>query len=235
MRNLKYLRQYRTEKGFTLLEILVAIFITSLVIILVYSSFFQIIDAKEKIESELEFLHEARAIFSRINKDLVNAYPRGKVSGISTNYSYPHFRGTKDMSNGENSKLQLSSYTRNTFNFSRQSDQSEVTYFLEKIDRENFDEQDPVYALVRRENPWFGNENGGVQYAISEKVSKFKITYFSSKKIDAPLLKQVDIEEWDANTLGGAYPKAVAVELVLKNELGEDQTFKSTIFLPITK
>ncbi|MGI9554136.1 MAG: PulJ/GspJ family protein [Thermodesulfobacteriota bacterium] len=232
MRNLKYLQQCQTEKGFTLLEILVAVFITTLVITLVYSSFFQILDAKEKVEKELDLLHEARVIFSRMNKDLTNVYPRGRVSGLATSYPYVYFKGSKD---GENSKLQLSSYTRNLVNFNRESDQSEVTYFLEKIDEDNFDEDNPVYALVRRENPWIGNENGGTQYAISERVSKFRITYLNSKRIEDPLLKQDDIEEWNANVLGGAYPKVVEVELVLKNETGEDREFKSTIFLPITK
>ena len=232
MKNLKYLQQCRTEKGFTLLEILVAVFITVLVITLVYSSFFQIIDAKEKVEKEIDLLHEARVIFSRISKDLTNVYPRGRVSGIATSYPYSYFKGTKD---GENSKLQLSSFTRNIVNFNRESDQSEVTYFLEKVDEESFDERKPVYALVRRENPWIGNDRGGTQYAISERVSKFKIKYLNAKKIEDPLLKQDDILEWDANALGGAYPKAVELELVLKNDSGEDKAFKSTIFLPITK
>lgn len=232
MKSSKFLRQCRTENGFTLLEIMVAVFITTVVIAVVYGSFFQIIDAKEKVEKELDLLHEARVIFSRIGKDLSNVYPRGRVSGISTTYPYTYFKGTKD---GENSKLQLSSYTRNLVNFSRDSDQSEVTYFLEEIDDDDFDSEGSVYALVRRENPWIGNDRGGTQYAISERVSRFKINYLNSKKVEDPLLKQDDIEEWNANLLGGAYPKAVEVELSLRNNQGNDQSFKSTFFLPITK
>ena len=55
-----------------MLEIMVAVFITTVVIAVVYGSFFQIIDAKEKVEKELDLLHEARVIFSRIGKDLSN-------------------------------------------------------------------------------------------------------------------------------------------------------------------
>jgi len=222
-------------KGFTLLEILVAVFITTLVLTIVYSSFFQILDAKERVEKELDLLHEARVVFSRLGKDLSNVYPRGRVSGIATSYPYSHFRGTVDLENGENSKLRLSSYTRNIVNFNRESDQSEVTYFVEKVDEDNFDEENRVYALVRRENPWIGNDRGGTQYAISERVSKFRLTYLNKKREDDLLLKEDDIEQWDAIALAGAYPRAVEVELVLKNESGEDKAFKTTIFLPITK
>ena len=233
MKNLKYIQLYRTNSkssGFTLLELFVAIFITTLVITLVTSSFFQIIDAKEKVENELDLLHEARVVFSRIGKDLSNVYPRGEVSKSNKSYPYIYFHGTRD---GENSRLQLSSITKNQVSFERESDQAEVTYFLEILDEETFNEDDPVYALVRRENPWFGNDNGGTQYAISERVVAFKLTYLNKKPTDDPLLEEQDIEQWNAKVLGRQYPKAVEVDLVLKKDNGQNERFKSTILLPI--
>lgn len=245
--HLKYLRQCRTEKGFTLIETLVAIFITAIITTILYGSLFQIIDTKEKIDNELEILHEARMIFSRLSKDLRNAYPRGRVSGISTSYPYFYFKGEKDPIN-ENSRLHLSSYTQNIAYFSqspdlilnRQSDQSEVTYFLEKLDEQNqpYTDQRQLYALVRRENSWFGNEQGGTQYALSERVSRFRITYLEDKKIKntALTLETEGITKWNAGNLADTgYPKAIEVELVLINNLGKDQSFNTTIFLPITK
>jgi len=238
MQNLKYLPQWRTEKGFTLLEILVAIFITAIVTTILYGSLFQIIDTKEKVENELELLHEARMIFSRLSKDLRNTYPRGMVSGIATNYPGFYFKGEKDFTNEENSRLSLSSFTRGiaylskNSHFNRQSDQSEVRYFLEKLDNSN-----QLYALIRRENPWFGNEQGGTQYTISERVSRFRVTYIKGKELknSAPTLDVENIMEWNSSISGSSYPKAVEVELVLKNNLGKDQLFNTTIFLPITK
>ncbi len=234
-RVLKYSQQHQAEKGFTLIEILMAIFITAIVTTIVYSSLFQIIEAKEKVESQLHLLHEARTIFSRISKDLENAYPRGRVSGIAREYPALYFLGKKDKENNDNSTLTLSSYTRGVVDlgedsiFNRQSNQSEVTYFLEKLE-----DRDNLYALIRRENPWFGNPVGGTQYAISERVSKFRLTYLNNKKIE-PESQSDDIEEWNANTLGGAYPKAVEVKLVLKDDLGENWEFKTTISIPATK
>ena len=233
MKNLKYIQPYPASVrngGFTLLELLVAIFITTLVVSLVTGSFFQIINAKEKVESELEKLHEARVIFTRISKDLANVYPRGAVSSDNKDYPYIYFMGTKE---GDNSRLQLSSFTRDIVSYERESDQSEVTYFLEILDEDTFDEEEPVYALVRRENPWFGNESGGTQYAISEKVSSFKINYLNKKPTDDPLIEEKDIDEWDAKALGGRYPKAVEIELVLIDDEGQKDEYSSIILLPI--
>lgn len=238
MENLKYLPQCRSEKGFTLLEVLVAIFITAIITTILYASLFQIIHTKEKVETELELLHEARMIFSRLSKDLRNTYPRGRVSGIATSYPGFYFKGEKDIVNEKNSRLSLASFTRSTEDlnensrFSRQSDQSQVLYFLEKLDN-----QDQLYALVRRENPWFGNEQGGTQYAISERVSRFSVNYIKGKKLKnaSPALEVKNLMEWNSGVSGSDYPKAVEIELVLRNNLGKDQLFSTTIFLPITK
>ncbi len=224
-------------------------FITAIIATMLYGSLFQIIDTKEKIENELEVLHEARMVFSKISKDLRNAYPRGRVSSIkSSSYPYFYFKGEKDPVNEKNSRLHLSSYASSTAYFSqnpdltlnRQSDQSEVTYFLEELDEQDqpHTDQSQLYALVRRENPWFGNEQGGIQYALSERVSSFRITYLNDKKIKNPdlTLNTEGITKWNAgNPADTGYPKAVEVKLVLIDNLGKDQSFSTTIFLPITK
>lgn len=233
--NLKYPLQCQTEKGFTLLELLVAVFISALVLALVSASFFQIINAKEKVEDQLELLHEARVVFSRISKDLANVYPRGRVRNSDANYSYIYFLGTKDEQT-DNSRLEFSSFTRNPTETSRDSDQSEIKYFLAEVeDEENFDEENKVYALIRRENPWIGNEEGGTQYPISERVKKFRITYHNTKKSNDPLIEEKDIDEWDAVKLGGVLPRAVRLELVLANDEGIDHVFSTNIILPMAK
>jgi len=231
--NSKSQRLFRTESGFTLLELLVAVFISALVLTLVGTSFFQIINAKDKVESQLELIHEARVVFSRIGKDLSSVYPRGKVANSAVSYPYIFFLATNDEQT-DNSRIVFSSFTRNPIEFNRESDQSEIIYFTARIeDDENYDEENQIFALIRKENPWFGNDEGGTQYPISERVRKFKLTYQNAKKVDDPLIEQEDIEEWDAVLLGGTLPKAVAVELVLTDDEGLDHTFNTLIIMPI--
>ena len=235
MTNLKYQRPYQTERGFTLLELLVAVFISALVLALIATSFFQIINSKDKVEDQLELLHEARVIFSRIGKDLSSVYPRGKVANTAADYPYIYFLGTSEEQT-DNSRLEFSSFTRNPIEFNRESDQSEITYFLALADEEeNFDPDIPVYALIRKENPWFGNEEGGTQYPISERVRNFRLIYLNNKRVEDPLLEQEDIKEWNALQLGGALPKAVGVEIVLMDDEGVDHAFSTTIIMPIAK
>ncbi len=233
--NLKSQQQYQTNGGFTLLELLVAVFISALVLVLIATSFFQIINAKEKVEDQLELIHEARVIFSRIGKDLSSVYARGKVANSGAVYPYIFFLGTSEEQT-DNSRLEFSSFTRNPTEFNRESDQSEVTYFLALADDpDNFDEENQVYALIRRENPWFGNDDGGTQYPISERVKSFKLTYLNKKKENDPLIEQEDIKEWNAVQLGGALPKAVGVEIILTDDEGLDHAFSTTIIMPIAK
>lgn len=233
--NSKSQQQCQTEKGFTLLELLVAVFISALVLTLISTSFFQIINAKEKVEDQLELIHEARVVFGRIGKDLSSVYPRGKVTNSALSYPYIFFLGQNEEQT-DNSRLEFSSFSRNPIEFNRESDQSEITYFLVRIeDEENYDEENQIYALIRKENPWFGNDEGGTQYPISERVKKFKLTYQNTKKTDDPLIEQEDITEWNAVQLGGALPKAVAVELVLTDDEGIDHTFNTSIIMPIAK
>ena len=233
--NSKSQRQFQTKRGFTLLELLVAVFISALVLTLVGTSFFQIINAKEKVESQLELIHEARVVFSRIGRDLSNVYPRGKVANSAVIYPYPFFLATIDEQT-DNSRIEFTSFTRNPLDFNRESDQSEITYFIAEIeDDENFDEENQMYALIRKENPWFGNEEGGTQYPISERVKKFRLTFQNAKKIKDPLLEQEDVVEWDASLLAGNLPKAVGVELVLTDDQGLDHTFNTLIIMPMGK
>ena len=231
--NSKLLQRCQTKEGFTLLELLVAVFISALVLVLIGTSFFQIINAKDKVEDQLELIHEARVIFSRIGKDLSSVYARGKVVNSAAAYPYIFFLGTSE-EQSDNSRLEFSSFTRNPIEFNRESDQSEITYFLALADgEENVDEENQVYALIRRENPWFGNDDGGTQYPISERVKRFQLTYLNKKKENDPLIEQEDITEWNAAQLGGALPRAVGVDIVLTDDEGIDHAFSTTIIMPI--
>jgi len=235
MMNSKSQLQFQTKSGFTLLELLVAVFISALVLTLVGTSFFQIINAKEKVESQLELIHEARVVFSRIGKDLSSVYPRGKVANSAVSYPYPFFLASIDEQT-DNSRIEFTSFTRNPLEFNRESDQAEITYFIAKIeDDESYDEENQIFALIRKENPWFGNDEGGTQYPISERVKKFRLSFQNTKKVKDPLLEQEDIEEWDASLLAGTLPKAVAVELVLTDDEGLDHTFNTLIIMPMGK
>ena len=236
MKTLKFGEQFhRTELGFTLIEILIAVAISAMLLGVLFTSFFQILKAKDRVETDLSLLHESRVIFQKLNRDLSSVFPRGRVFNSSKNYPYSYFKGGLD---GENSNLRFSSFSRFPLQFNRESDQSEISYFLvestDEDDREREDEK--IYSLVRRDNPWFGNTEGGIEYEISERVLSFRINYIpdqlgSRLSRDESGFEEEKINEWDAQLLN-SLPAAIEVEIVLKNENGEDQIYIAKILLP---
>src|SRR3990170_174697 len=70
------------SRGFTLIEVLLAALIGAMVLTVLYASFFQIINAKDSAENELELYHEVRIIFSKMTEDLAMAFPMGMIYSV---------------------------------------------------------------------------------------------------------------------------------------------------------
>lgn len=215
------------DTGFTLIEILITIFISTLLLGVLYTSFFQIINARDKVEYELEMLHESRVIFNRLRKDLSNAFPRvtettGENFPDQQEEGYSYFTGTVIEDNNE---LTFSSLAKDPSPETVESDQVQISYYLVEIDGGD------RYALVRSENPWFGNPDGGIAYPISERVVSFRLNFITEEYLNAD--NPEPIREWNASVLG-AYPKAVEVEVVLVNDDGDNIAFNSMIHIPVS-
>jgi len=204
-----------SDKGFTLLEVLLAVVIGVIVLTVLYASFFQIIKAKDSAENTIELYHEASTVFSRITEDLQAAYQRGKVYSDSINYPYSSFVGAKE---GDQSSIRFTSLSREPGIKSKDSDQAEISYYLEPIP------QSDLFLLIRGENPRIGTDSGGIQYPISERIVGFNLAYISDNV-------EGSVEEWDSSQTG-SLPKAVEVTLTMRSPTGEDVTFSSLIGIP---
>lgn len=216
-------RSQTTNDGFTLIELLLAVFIASLVLAVLYASFFQILKAKDKVEQELELYHEARVIFSKMTKDLATAFPRGSVNSDTNNTATDYFLGTWEENR---SALKFTSLSRSPSPGAIESDQTEISYFVVPLN-----EDDPeLLALVRRDDPTIGTDEGGSEYPISERLVEFNLQYLRQGSI---LNEDEDItSEWDSSEMA-SLPKAVDVRIVLRDPTGEDVEFKSLILIPI--
>lgn len=204
------------DEGFTLVEVLVSIFIGAVVLSVLYASFFQIIRAKDTAESELEFYHEARVILSRLREDLTMAYPRGMVYSNGAGSRYSFFVGKIE---GKHSSVFFTSFSHQQVADSKGSDQAEIGYYLQPTPDSD------LFSLVRRENPLFGSDSGGIRYAISERVVEFNLAYMSADESEF-------VKEWNSSQ-SGSLPRTVELKLVMRNPRGEDVLFNSLILIPL--
>ncbi|AMV71369.1 type II secretion system protein GspJ [Desulfuromonas carbonis] len=62
------------QRGFTLIEVLVAVIVTSLLLLTVYGVFTTVDGARQRVEGDAERFHQARVIFDRIGRELHGVY-----------------------------------------------------------------------------------------------------------------------------------------------------------------
>ncbi|MBI4228702.1 MAG: prepilin-type N-terminal cleavage/methylation domain-containing protein [Deltaproteobacteria bacterium] len=207
-----------TDKGFTLIEVLLAIFIGSIVLTVLYSSFFQIIKAKDIVENELDLYHEVRTVFSKMTEDFQSAYPRGGVFNNSLEFASSFFSGAKD---GDNSRVAFTSLSRQPSLNSMDSDQAEISYYLEPV------ADSDLFYLVRAENPGIGTDSGGIRYAISESLVRFNLAYLTDNDSEEDYVEELSSDQT------GSLPKAVEVTLTMRSSRGEDLQFSTLILIPL--
>ena len=208
-----------SNNGFTLIEVVIAIFIGSLVLITLYGSFFQIIKSKEIAESELELYHESRVIMTRLSQDLASLYERGNVYDDTTNYIsvIPVLEGYLE---GDQSFIRFTSLSRDPGLNDKDSDQALITYYTIQ------DEETGLYKLYRSENPFFEDDNNIVSYPISENVILFKLNYLDGIIIDEANFS----DSWNTNERGKV-PDLIQLTLVLKSPRDDEVEFRSLIKL----
>ncbi len=214
-----HLRCRTTNRGFTLIEVLLAIFIGSLVLLTLYASFFQIIKSKEIAESELELYHEARVIMTRVSEDLASIYARGNVYDDKSGYisAVPILEGGTE---SDQSFIRFTSLSRNPGLSERDSDQALISYFTLQ------DEETELYKLYRSENPYFEEDSNVVSYPVSDHVILFRLNYMDGLVIDDESFS----DSWNTNE-AGKLPDLIELVLVLKSPREEDVEFRTLIKL----
>lgn len=69
----------KPQQGFTLIEILVAVSISSILLVTTYGVFTTMSNARIRVENEGEGYHQARVIFDRIGREIRSSYVDRKV------------------------------------------------------------------------------------------------------------------------------------------------------------
>lgn len=190
-------------KGFTLIEVLLAMAVLALVLTMIYSSFSTASQSVERAEVVRDATDLARTLIARLSNDIANA-------SCSADTNVVVFYGKKDEIEIEGEKRRNDSIYLTTLTNWRKPDSKETEmwevgyYFEERPDTK-------IRVLMRREKRELSKDppplEGGVAFELTDRVEELKLRY-----LDGSVWK----DEWGGRT-GCGQPKAVEISLLLND------------------
>lgn len=218
-----------SRRGFTLLEVLIAVAIMTMISTLIFTAFSSLKRSKDGISRVSERYREGRMALSRIARELESAYVSRHVP-ININIAT-----VKTAFIGEPGapadRLDFTAFiNRRLDRDSAESDQAEVSYFGHE-DPAN----DGVIDLIRRINPRLDLEpaEGGLGQVLARDIDLFNLSYLD------PLTGQW-VDDWNSTEALGQFerlPFQIHVMLVLNGGgrlSGEDDRSTITFHTKVT-
>jgi len=206
-------RLVRRRAGFTLMEVVIAIAITSFIGVVIGVSFNTTIQNKDIIEGQAEHYRMLRAAMNRMTREIGGAY-------VSDRYDSRRYRDQYDRPTnfvGTREKLLFSTLShQRLYGDAKESDQMVVEYQVKSS-------PDPKAKgrndLVRRENPLLEErmDRGGTEDSLFEGAKKIEFQYWNSER------KQWE-DEWDTRRLErkAILPTRVKITLFAIDENGKE-------------
>jgi general secretion pathway protein J len=189
-------------KGFTLLEVLLAMAILAVIMTVVYMSFSTASNNVQQAETIRDEADLARALVTRLSSDIANAYVSPAMSSIT------FFSGKKEEVLGESENVRHDRIMMTTLTnwpkTSKETELWEVGYFFkEKPDGKG-------YTLFRRQKPELSKDvppgEGGFEYELTDRVQSLQIRY------------SAEGTTWRDEWTGGSLPKVVEIILTMDNK-----------------
>jgi general secretion pathway protein J len=206
------------KRGFTLLEIIVAVAITAMIGATIAAAFTSGFRAKELVESEAEQYRGIRTSMDRMVREIGAAF-------VSDRYDQRRYRDQNDRPTnfiGARDKLLFTSMAhQRLYADAKESDQMVVEYAVRTSTKKGAHGQQD---LMRRENPnLYGEEKmdrGGVEDVLLEDVKRLEFSYWDSGLKDW-------VNEWDTRRLEkkSILPTRVRITLIRADESGHEQRY----------
>ena len=216
------------KRGFTLLEIILAVSVLALVGTMIYGGFSQTALNKARIEEDVDHSRIIHMTLERMARELTMAFVSTHVNpSLDLRVVDTAFIG-KD--NGKDDRIDFTSFShRRLYRNARESDQNEISYFVTEHP------DDPgVQVLARREQNRIDDDprRGGKSQILVENVEEFNLEYFD------PLLTDW-VQTWDTEDMlaqPNRLPTQVRIRLAVKDprRRGETQAFGTRVMIPLT-
>jgi len=216
------------KRGFTLLEIILAVSVLALVGTLIYGGFSQTALNKARVEEDVDHSRVVHMALERMVRELSMAF-------VSTHVNpSPDLRvvqtGFIGKDNGNEDRIDFTSFShRRLYRDARESDQNEISYFLTE-----HPDDSRVKVLARREQNRIDQDprRGGKSQILLEDVEEFNLEYFD------PLLSDW-VQTWNTQDVlaqPNRLPTQVRIRLTVKDPRGHGatQTFGTRASIPLT-
>lgn len=190
-----------TDKGFTVLEAVIALALAALIITVSYSAFFGIEGTIAKVNEERDVLETGRILLSTIKKDLRGIAPASKYPLIITRTEREDSPAVYSMD-----FVGKSAIGHNPFGY------SEIGYYLVFY-------EDNKTSFIRRESKFVDSDikSGGHYFELTDMVKSFTLSFYDGKAWT---------DTWDTRS-GGLHPKQIRISLVLVDDKGISKTFEA--------
>src|SRR5579885_1191899 len=200
----------RNRKGFTLIEVLIAVVLLAVISLLLWQSMGGAINSKERSEKREQTYRGAKLVLNRMTRELSMCvlYSSLEFLGISSSseqMTKSVFIGTNA---GDQDKLTFDTlahvrYLKNV----KESDMAEVTYFVEKAADEDQAQLGDYVLKIREKSPLDNQpDQGGRVMTLLEGVKELNFRYYDVTKGEFK-------DEWDTTKIdfGNRLPKAVEI------------------------
>ncbi len=217
--------------GFTLLEILIAVFIFAVVMSTIFGTFNGVISRTDAIKNGMGGYEMARTCFDRMISDLTTIYLDQKPLYHPPDIDDPpdpyRLVGTESYAGSKNfSKLRFASTDHLSMNGKDEKGIAEIVYYIKE---EGYPESEFVLKRSDTAYPYDKNyefEEKDSDPVLCENIEEFSIKYFDQDGNET--------EKWDSDSdfLKYGSPKAVKIKLKLINNENSYE-FETKIVLPI--
>lgn len=226
----------RSGRGMTLIEVLVSVAVIAMIMVILWSSSGQLMNAKERVKQRDRAYQQMRGVLVKMEADLSSAFlsrsvpigtPEGMEGAEIPGRMTTFFKG-KDSDKGDELSLTTFSHLR-LFKNSKESDQSQVKYFVQSSEKYS-----DAMDLYRIEIPWLDADTNveGEQVLIAEGIREFNLSYYDDRKDEWT-------REWDSDGIDwkGKLPKAVKVivSVVDPNDKDKVIVLMTSFMVPLSK
>lgn len=216
----------KSVDGFTLLEILIAIFIFSIVVTTIFASYNSVFTGTESIDRTITTFEMAKNCLNRIVFDLNSTY-----IALPPQYTPPDFDtppnpyrvvgNTVYIKSKDFPRLRFTSLSHMPFRGKVEEGIAEIVYYVQETESRG-------YVLRRADSlyPYQPFEENNSHPVLCEAIKSLSFKFYDQEEIE------YDLWDSEAEDFGYATPTSIGIKLELDNGSGS-QLFETKVTLPV--